>query len=127
MSQTFAKMLGIQHQQTTDNTATLALTITEQHLNGGGFSHGGVTATLLDSTCGVACLHGRQGGVTLSLTTNYIAPAQLGDVLTCTATVTKRTKKMAFAIAEITNQNNQTIATATAVFRILSAVNPIEY
>lgn len=117
---TFARALGVVCDYNQADKTVFTLTVEQRHLNRGGVMHGGMTCTLLDSTCGTACLFGQRAGATISLTTNYTAPAKLGDKLTCTAVVSKRTKTLAFVDATVVNQNNQIIATATGVFRIIA-------
>ena len=116
MTETFGISAGIHPTAINDTTAICKITVAEKHLNRGGSMHGGMTATLLDMTCGAIAYSGPRA--TVSLTVNYMAPGLLGDELTCTAHVDRRTQTLAFLNANITNQNGNTIATATAVFRI---------
>ena len=116
MTETFGKSMGIETSTLDEKTAQTKITIEEKHLNAKGTMHGGMTATILDNTCGAIAGIGPRA--TVSLTVNYLAPGLLGDVLTCTAYVDRRTNTLGFVNANITNQNGNPIATATAVFRI---------
>ena len=118
MTETFGKSFGIKTEIIDDKTAVTKITIEERHLNPGGTLHGGMTATIMDNTCGA--IAGKTRRSTISLTTNYVSAGLLGDELTCTATVDRRTKTLAFVNANITNQNNTIIATGTALFRIFN-------
>ena len=119
MTETFGKSLGIKTEIVDENTAVTNITIEERHLNAGGTLHGGMTATILDNTCGAIAGVGRRS--TISLTTNYVSAGLLGDKLTCTAHVDRRTKTLAFVNVNITNQHDTIIATGTALFRISKA------
>ena len=118
MTQTFGQAMGVTPVSKDNNTSVCTLTIEERHLNAGGTLHGGMTATLLDSTCGSVATINNNKRATISLTTNYVSAGLLGDQLTCTAHINRRTGKLAFINATIINQNGTTIATATAIFRI---------
>ena len=122
MTETFGKSLGVKTDIVDDNTAETKITIEERHLNAGGTLHGGMTATIMDNTCGAIAGIGRRS--TISLTINYVSAGLLGDHLTCTAHVDRRTKTLAFINAKIKNQNNTIIATGTALFRISNKKNP---
>ena len=118
MTETFGKSFGVYSEVINENTAQTKITIEERHLNARGTMHGGMTATILDNTCGEIAGNGPRA--TISLTINYLAPGLLGDELTCTAHLDRQTKTLAFVHSNMVNQNGTTIATATAVFRIMN-------
>ncbi|HSY61199.1 MAG TPA: PaaI family thioesterase, partial [Cytophaga sp.] len=53
--------------------------------------HGGIVATILDDLCGTVCLISADEFfyATVTLNVDYLRPAQIGDVLTCTAEVVR--------------------------------------
>ncbi len=116
---TLTRNLGIESIHKSNEKSMLRMTVQDDHLNNGGVMHGGVMATLMDSTCGTTAVFGYKGGATASLTINYLAPVHLGDVLTCTAILKKRTHTLAFVDAQTINQDGELVATATSVFRVI--------
>ncbi|MDU8928130.1 PaaI family thioesterase [Alisedimentitalea sp. MJ-SS2] len=89
-----------------------------------GIPHGGVLATLLDTAAGYAvCYTGdrdnKQLVMTLSLNVQYHSVAR-GEMLIAEGRKTGGGKSVAFADAEITDENGTKIATATAVFKYRS-------
>ncbi len=92
-----------------------------QHLNRRGYMHGGLFSLLLDSCCGYAASRAfaddaSQLVVTLSLTTNYLAPAD-GSRLKAVGRVDRAGRSIAFASGEIYNDRGDIIATGTAAFK----------
>ena len=79
----FRRLVGYQTSVWKPDYAEIALDIEAQHLNSLGYVHGGVYTTLLDAAFGHAvCFCNTPGNVreavTISLTTTYLAPGQLG-------------------------------------------------
>ena len=100
---------------------TLQMTITADHLNGGGVLHGGMTATLLDhvSSHPVTLKEG-QLMATVGLDIQYLSPAKINDVITATSSLKKQGRDIAFIDAIITNQKNDVIATSSAIYKIIT-------
>jgi acyl-coenzyme A thioesterase PaaI-like protein len=70
----------------------------QNHMNGGGFMHGGCMLTFADF-CLFAIAHKElEGGhsVTVSLGGEFLGPAHVGDLIECTGEVTKAGKSMVF-------------------------------
>lgn len=81
----FRDLLGMELVTINAERAEVQLKIDSQHLNSHGTLHGGVLATMIDTSGGHAgsyCpqLHSMRKAVTLSLTTSYIATASSGIV-----------------------------------------------
>ena len=67
-------------------SATLAMTVREDMLNGHDICHGGLITTLADSAFAFACNAYNELTVASGFDVNLLAAAQLGDVLTASAT-----------------------------------------
>ena len=64
--------------------ARMRMQVREKHLNGHGLCHGGFIFTLADSTFAFACNSHNKNAVAAAASIEFLKPAQLGDVLTCT-------------------------------------------
>jgi len=101
--------------------ATMVLHVDERHLNRAGLVHGGVLTTLLDSVSGYAgCWCPEPGRVrrvmTLSLTTNYLAPAH-GPVLRAEGQRVGGGRRTFFTTGTVHDQTDELVAMATGTFR----------
>lgn len=101
--------------------ARVELPMTPNIANRQGLPHGGVHATLLDTTMGFAgCYTGdpdrRQMALTLSLTVNFLGQTK-GDRLIAEARRTGGGKSTFFAEGTVTDESGEVIATGTGVFR----------
>ena len=93
------------------------LSIKEKHLATPNAAHGGVVASLLDSTIGVGALSivCQDGKVvsTVEMKTTFFSPVFLNDILTAKSSLLAKGKHLLFMEAEVRNQNNQLIAKAS--------------
>ncbi|WP_106477363.1 PaaI family thioesterase [Phytohalomonas tamaricis] len=107
-----------------NDESELQLTVQPVHANLQGIAHGGVLATLLDTACGYSGLSDAEptikGASTISLSINYLSKARIGDLLTAHGWRTGGGRRIFFAQAKISNQNGDTIATASGAFRYAS-------
>ena len=104
--------------------AVLGYAIQPEHMNRTGRLHGGVLATLLDTTMGYSGVHAAGGSgprscVTLSLTVNFVGAVSAGR-LTIEARRTGGGKTIFFAEGEIRDDAGHLIATATGSFRYIT-------
>ena len=104
-----------------DGSARCHLDIGAQHSNRHGGLHGGILSCLLDNAMGYAAsLTGDAAGqtrfVTLSMTTQYLAPARDGSV-TATGTICGGGRSVVFAEGEVRDDNGVVIATGTGVYK----------
>ncbi|WP_419256001.1 PaaI family thioesterase (plasmid) [Caulobacter sp. ErkDOM-YI] len=100
----------------------LGVRISAAHCNARGSLHGGVIATLADNTMGLACAAAAGSGigmVTVSLTTDYLAAAQLGQWLEVVGTPSQIGRTLCFATAIVT-ADGAVIARGSGVFRAIS-------
>ena len=104
----------------------IGLTLAEPHCNSRGLVHGGVIAALSDNAMGLSCMvalrnAGREDGkglVTVSLGTDYLGSAKLGDWLEIDPEPVKVGGSICFARA-IIRGDGKPVAMANATFKIL--------
>lgn len=104
-----------------DGTARCHLDIGPPHTNRHGGLHGGILSCILDNAMGFAAsLTGDSAGqtrfMTLSMTTQYLAPARAGRV-TATGTIAGGGRATVFAEGVVTDAEGTVIATATGVYK----------
>ena len=106
-----------------DNLASLKVDLTHDHLNPLGLVHGGLYASMLDVALAMSGSYqpapeGLYPGLTLSLTTQYIAPLQLDDGFALAkARRTGGGKSVFFAEGEVLSPDGRVIASASGVFK----------
>ncbi len=104
-----------------DGTARCHLDIGVQHTNRHGGLHGGILSCMLDNAMGFAAsLTGDAAGqtrfMTLSMTTQYLAPARAGRV-TAVGEISGGGRSVVFAEGVVTAQDGTVIATSTGVYK----------
>ena len=80
-----SQWVGLQLVEVEEGRATMTLTVENHHCNGHGMCHGGVIFTLADSCFAFACNSRNAVTVAHHNSITYLAPGQLGDVLTASA------------------------------------------
>ena len=100
----------------------LALEIDTRHRNRSGVAHGGVIATLADAAGGFAgcwCPHpGRiRRASTLSLNTQFVSVAKMGDRLVARGIANQGGKSIFFATIEISDATGRLVSTGTGVYK----------
>lgn len=99
----------------------LALRVRPQHLNLRGIVHGGLLVTLADSALGHAINHARKeplGVVTVSLATDFVETARLGDWIEAEVDVQRIGGRMAFANCYL-RVGERRILRASGVFAVV--------
>jgi len=119
----FADHMGFDVVECTDGRAAVECLIVAEHANTRGIAHGGVMSSLVDMACGAAVAYqpsveGR-GAVTLSLTVNYVRPAQVGDRVRVVGVRCGDGKKIVACRAEATNQSGVVLAMGVATLRVV--------
>ena len=102
-----------------DGAARLELEVDERHLNPAGTVHGGMLATLVDTTMGAAVASAVDGEipVTSQLTITYLRPGKPGRLLV-TAKVSKRGENLTICEADV-EQDGKTLVHGLATFALI--------
>lgn len=103
-----------------------AMRIEDKHTNMRGIAHGGMLASLADSSLGLGLTlycEGRQSFVTVNLSTDFIDAARPGDWVEAHVEVQKLGKRMAFANCFL-QIGTRRILRASGVFAVMNALNP---
>lgn len=105
-----------------DGTARCILDVTEAHGNRHGVLHGGLAAVLLDNAMGATSSltvdqTGRVPFLTVSMNTQFLAPAHVGKRVTASARVTGGGRSLLFLASELVDEDGRLIATGTGVFK----------
>ena len=108
-----------------EDKAQCHLEIGPQHGNRHGGLHGGIMACMLDNAMGyAAALEFDKGGrptvTTLSMTTNFLAPARGGRV-TAQGAVSGGGRSTLFTTGELIDAEGRVLATATGVYKRIKA------
>lgn len=87
--------------------------VEEEHLNGNGTLHGGMTATLVDtlSTFAIATTGDNKLGVSVDMSISYLKAAFPGETLKIKSEVYKTGKTLSFARVDIFNNNGDILVT----------------
>lgn len=100
------------------------LTVTEDMNNVNGGLHGGIIATMLDTTMGAAVRAGLdddQSAATVSMTVTFLAPGKVGDELVASAEIRRRGGSLVLVEGDVTRKDDDTaIAHAVATFSVVS-------
>lgn len=118
----FNKLVGFQLTQWQRDLACVELVLDECHTNTMGVSHGGVLMSALDYACGMCGCYRpppepRVYCMTLTMTTNFIAPMRRGRFLAHGRRIGGG-KTTFFAEGEIVLPDGTLIATASGTFRM---------
>lgn len=121
----YAALLGYQLVDWRRDEATVTLTLREDHVNRSGGIHGGLIATLIDTSCGFAgCYHeppeAPRRALTLSLHTQFVGAARPGTVLTARAVRSGGGRRIFFSRCAIHSDAGDLIAQGDGTFRYLS-------
>ncbi len=90
------------------------------HLSRANLVHGGMVFTMLDATLGRVIhsqLPEKHTSPTIEMKINYFRPAQSGK-LQCKGRIVNKSKQLAYAEGEVTNEEGKLIARATGTFFI---------
>lgn len=121
----FGDDLGMQLSIVQPGEIEYKLVVSDKHMATPVAAHGGVIATLMDGTLGVAALSlvVEQGKVvsTIELKLNFLSPARLGDTLIATGKVVQAGSRIIYAEGEIRNQKNELVAKGSGTFNAYPA------
>jgi uncharacterized protein (TIGR00369 family) len=116
----FIEHVGAHAPEADDGTARLELEVGARHLNPNGTVHGGLLATLVDTTMGAAvrsAVDEEDVPATSQLTVTYLRPGKPGTLLV-TAKVSKRGDSLTMCEADV-EQDGKSLAHALATFALV--------
>ena len=105
-----------------DPKAGTSVVVDDAALNAVGSLHAGIMATLLEVTAYLALLPDlatTEEAATHAFSASYVRPSHAGDQLRCSATVSHRSRRLAFVGSRL-ERDGELIATATVTKSILS-------
>lgn len=105
-----SRHLGIRIVSTAPGTATLAMTVRADMLNGHHVCHGGFMATLADTAFAFACNSYNEMTVASGFSIDFSAPAALSDTLIATCTEVHKGGRTGLYDTRITNQDGLLLA-----------------
>ena len=116
---------GLLFRNVSENEYQFKTTITENHLNAAGITHGGFIAAFVDAGAGTAAHRSANPNpcVTISLELKFISTVKLDQVLIGKTKIQKKTKSMVFLTCELTAEN-KIVATASGIWKILKLSGP---
>lgn len=104
-------------EEVTLDHAVVSMTVLPDMANGVGIIHGGLVFALADTALAYAACAGNELHVTATASTNFLAPAHLGEELTATATVSARVGRSTVIDVCVTRSDGTVIATCHGVSR----------
>ena len=118
----FQHYVGIEVISLGNGSSILQLELKDHHFNLYGIPHGGVHATLLDISMGMAASFPDNSGrevdsVTLNLSVDYISPPA-SRILVAKGKVTKKGKSIAYCTAEIFDEDKTLVASGRSIFKL---------
>jgi acyl-CoA thioesterase len=102
--------MGIQVVAVGPGSCTTEMKVRKEMLNGHGLAHGGLIATLADTTFAFACNAYNEITVASGFDINLLASARAGDVLTATAQEVSKSGRTGVYDIEVSNQHGERIA-----------------
>jgi uncharacterized protein (TIGR00369 family) len=122
LSTPFVSWLGLEVVRYEPDDVMMRLPFRHELTNDGQNYHGGVVASVLDTTGGLAAFsaHDFDRGMrpaTVSLAVQYVAAARGSDLL-CTATVVRRVRELTFSEVTAADPDGRVLAHALQTYRI---------
>ena len=105
-----SRSLGMQVLAVGPGTATVAMPVREDMLNGHDICHGGIITTLADSAFAFACNAYNELTVASGFDVNLLAAARQGDILTARASEVSKAGRTGVYDIGVTNQRGQAVA-----------------
>ena len=111
---------GIMFRNISDTEYEFKSTITKNHLNAAGITHGGYLSALVDAGAGTAAHRTAENApcVTISLDLKFIGSSKEGDEIIGNVKILKKTKTLVFLFCEL-KCNDKIITSASGVWKIL--------
>lgn len=105
-----SQALGMSLIEVGPGRAVITMSVRKDMANGHGICHGGFIFTLADSAFAFACNSYNQRVVAQHNSITYLAPGQLGERLTATATEVSRTGRSGVYDVIVTGEDGHTVA-----------------
>lgn len=115
----FSGMGPLFHKEVAPAQLALGLRVTEAHSNLTGIAHGGMLLSLVDTALGVNLRYARRdlaNAVTVSLSSDFLAPVRMGDWLEARVTLRKLGRRLAFGDCLLVTNDSDVALRASAVF-----------
>ena len=111
---------GVMFRNISDTEYEFKSTITKNHLNAAGITHGGYLSALVDAGAGTAAHRSADNApcVTISLDLKFIGSSKERDEIIGNVKILKKTKTLVFLFCEL-RCNNKIITSASGVWKIL--------
>ena len=111
---------GVMFKTISDTEYEFKSTISENHLNAAGITHGGYLSALIDAGAGTAAHRATDNApcVTISLDLKFIGTSKIGDEIIGHVKILKKTKTLVFLFCEL-KCNDKIITSASGVWKIL--------
>ena len=112
---------GLLFRKISETECEFKTTITENHLNTAGITHGGYISSIIDAGAGTAAHRAVNNSqcVTISLDIKFIGITKLGDEIIGFIKILKKTKSMIFLICHLKCKDKM-VASASGVWKILN-------
>lgn len=105
-----ARGLGMEIVAVGPGTATLRMPVRQDMVNGHGSCHGAFIFAVADSTFAYACNSDNHRAVAGGVDINFLAPAQIGDVLTAVGQRRQQGGRSGLYDIEVSNQEGRLVA-----------------
>jgi len=118
----FGRLIGMNFEILSEGKVEYHVQIEEKHLATPIASHGGVVASLMDSTTGISALSMvcEEGFIvsTVELKLNFLAPVFLKDKLIGKSSVLSKGKRLIVTEAEVFNKDGKLVAKGMGTFNV---------
>ncbi|RAU21582.1 PaaI family thioesterase [Paramagnetospirillum kuznetsovii] len=126
----FQDLLGYHLAEWAEGHAVLELAVERKHCNRAGVVHGGVLATLIDTSCGFSATYCPVPGrvrrvVTLSLTSSFLGQARHG-IIRAVGRMRAGGSRIVFCSAEVLDEDGKLIAMGEGSFRYRTGSKALE-
>ena len=101
---------GVEIEDIDEGYARISMTLRADMLNGHGIAHGGMLFSLADTAFAYACNSYNHRAVASGVDINFVAPVQLGDILTAHGHARQQGGRNGVYDIEVTNPDGQTAA-----------------
>ena len=117
---------GVEFRNISDSEYEFRSTISENHLNAAGITHGGYLSALVDAGAGTAAHRSADSApcVTISLDLKFIGSSKIGDEIIGNVKILKKTKTLVFLFCELKCEK-KIITSASGVWKMLK-IKPSE-